>query len=365
MKKWLGIIIGVCALHTMFAQGNKKYTISADIKQCKATQVYLTYGTVGKSGIDTTVVKDGKFVFTGKVIEPTPAMIFTPDYKVKIDLFIDNGVIKITGNADSMYSYKVASNLPVVKEFELFHQGIMQNRQNTIALFQQAYELKNAGDSIKAAEVQKKADVQYKQEFVMRKEYALANPKSYVAAKELLAYTDGANLPIAIEGFENMDEKIKASAMGKELEERIHILTNVEVGKPAQQFTQADVDGNPISLASYKGKYALIEFWASWCGPCRAENPNLITQYELYKNKGFDIIGVSLDDNKEKWKTAIAKDGLPWTQVSDLKGWNNIVGLLYGVRAVPASFLIDPNGNIVANDLRGESLNNRLKTLFP
>ena len=346
------------------AVANNGYTITGTIRSFVATEVYLTYGTVGKSGIDTATVKNGRFIFKGKVKEPTPAMLFSKDYKVRLDLFIDNGLITVTGNADSMYSYKVFSKLAAVKEFEQFNQRIMQNRQHTIALFQQAYELRNAGDSSKANELQQQADAQYKSEFTMRKEYALTYPKSYIAAKELLAYTDGANLPVAIEGYENMDPTIKASAIGKELEERISILTKVEPGKPAQAFTQADVNGNPVSLASYKGKYVLVEFWASWCGPCRAENPNLLEQYNLYKNKGFDIVGVSLDDNKEKWTTAIAKDGMPWTQVSDLKGWNNMVALLYGVRAVPASFLIDPAGKIVANDLRGETLNKKLQQLF-
>jgi thiol-disulfide isomerase/thioredoxin len=124
------------------------------------------------------------------------------------------------------------------------------------------------------------------------------------------------------------------------------------------------VSGKPVSLAGLKGKYVLVEFWASWCAPCRAGNPNLVKQYQLYKDKGFEIISVSLDNVKDKWVDAIAKDGLPWLQVSDLKGWNNAVGRVYGVRAVPQSFLLDKDGKIIGNTLRDESLNAKLAELF-
>ncbi len=347
------------------AKNIKGFTITGNIKFITGDKVFLTYGTVGQSSIDSVIIKKGSFIFKGSVSEPTPAMIFSRDYKVRLDLFIDNGTITITGNADSLYSYRVKSKLPAVMEFEKFNQGIMANRQQTIALFKQAYDLKTAGDTIKAAEIQKQADTQYKSEFEVRKNYALTHADSYVAGKELLAYTDIANLAIAIEGYENMTDKIKNSLIGKELFERINILTSVEVGKPAQLFKQTDTLGNLIDVTSYRGKYVLLEFWASWCGPCRAENPGLIENYKQYNNKGFEILSISLDDNKDKWLAAIAKDGLLWKQVSDLNGWNNKVALLYGVRAVPASFLLDPQGKIVASGLRGESLTAKLKEIFP
>ena len=132
----------------------------------------------------------------------------------------------------------------------------------------------------------------------------------------------------------------------------------------APAFTQNDVNGKPVSLASLKGKYVLVEFWASWCAPCRAGNPNLVKQYQTYKDKGFEIISVSLDNAKQNWLEAIKKDGLPWIQVSDLKGWNNAVGRLYGVRAVPQSFLLDKEGKVIDNTLRDESLNSKLAEIF-
>ena len=121
-----------------------------------------------------------------------------------------------------------------------------------------------------------------------------------------------------------------------------------------------------MSLSDFQGKYVLLDFWASWCGPCRQENPNLVKAYAAYNDKGFEILGVSLDnkDGKEAWVNAIEKDGLTWTQVSDLNSWNNEVARMYGVRAVPQSYLINPEGVIVAENLRGDLLEEKLAEIF-
>jgi peroxiredoxin len=194
--------------------------------------------------------------------------------------------------------------------------------------------------------------------------YISEHPNSYIGAKELLAYTSTNTLNESIKLFNGLSAAIRESQVGKEIADRIALLSKVEEGKPAQDFTQSTPDGKSIRLSSYKGRYVLLEFWASWCGPCRAENPNLLKQYTLYNNKGFDVLSVSLDSDKGNWQKAIDKDGLPWTHVSDLKGWNNAVAVLYGIRAVPASFLIDPSGVITATGLRGETLNKKLESLF-
>ncbi|NSL86962.1 TlpA family protein disulfide reductase [Chitinophaga sp. Mgbs1] len=136
------------------------------------------------------------------------------------------------------------------------------------------------------------------------------------------------------------------------------------IGATAMNFTQQNVKGDPVKLTDYRGKYVLLDFWASWCGPCRAENPNVLENYEKYHSKGLEILGVSLDDKKDAWVKAIKDDGLTWEHVSDLKGWRNVVAKEYNIRAVPSNFLLDKDGKIIAKDLRGEELSRKLEEIF-
>lgn len=147
---------------------------------------------------------------------------------------------------------------------------------------------------------------------------------------------------------------------------RIALVKKTSEGVEAQDFTQPDVDGKPVKLSDYRGKYVLIDFWASWCAPCRRENPNLVRSYAKYQKKGFEILGVSMDKaaDKSKWLKAIQDDGLTWRQVGDLKGWENEAGAMYDVKAIPMNFLVDPNGKIIAKYLRGEELDKKLAEIF-
>ena len=169
--------------------------------------------------------------------------------------------------------------------------------------------------------------------------------------KDNLASIYGELAPSAKKGpfAEFIDKTIASSAFG-------------QIGTMLPDFTQNDVNGKPFTLSSLKGKYVLVDFWASWCGPCRAENPNVVKAFNKYKSKNFTVLGVSLDQDKAKWLEAIKKDGLAWNHVSDLKYWNNAVAVQFGIQSIPASFLIDQTGKIVARDLRGADLDKFLET---
>jgi thiol-disulfide isomerase/thioredoxin len=232
------------------------------------------------------------------------------------------------------------------------------------ALSKQYMDLRKVDDKAGMDKIEEEVDklqADMKQE--VYKPFLKNNPNSPVAIYALRQYAGYDINPEEIEPMYNqLAASIKNSPSAKTFYKEVDIAKKTAIGKYALEFTQNDTLGKPVSLSSLKVKYLLVDFWASWCGPCRAENPNVVKAFEKYKAKGFHILSVSLDQPgaKDKWINAIHDDGMPWTHVSDLKYWQNEVAQLYGIQAIPQNLLLDPSGKIVAKNLRGKTLDDKL-----
>jgi peroxiredoxin len=235
-----------------------------------------------------------------------------------------------------------------------------------MAIIEKAYE---TADNKKDKKAMDSLDKQYETLDLEQKQlvsdYAKSHPASIVAAYEIFNnFSYNSRWGQLDSLYKLLDTNVRVTYFGKELENIIEKTKLTAIGNPAPEFISNDASGKAVSLSSFKGKYVLIDFWASWCGPCRLENPNVVKAFRKFHDKGFDIFGVSLDETKPEWLQAIKKDGLNWTQVADLKGWNSDAATLYGVKGIPMNYLLDKNGIIVAKGLRGEALDGKLTELL-
>ena len=362
-----------------FAQAPQTFTLKGKIANAvPPAKAYLFYNLGANQVVDSAAISLGSFEITGSILFPVNATLVL-DHKgsglQKLDqtsadmlqLYLENGTItlsamdsvakaKITGSQVNDDNLRLMAKItPVMEKAKLIQAEV---KRAPLAK-QQSPEFQN--------EMQNRfKSLQAEQEGVL-KTYIENNPKSYLSLLALSSLGGPAADPAVIEQLYNsLDPSLKAMEAGKKIHSAIDELKVTAVGVTAPDFAQADVEGKVIKLSSYRGKYVLIDFWASWCGPCRQENPNVVKAYNQYKDKNFTILGVSLDrpGAKDAWQAAIKSDGLNWTQVSDLKFWNNEVAQLYFVRSIPQNYLIDPKGKIIAKNLRGEDLKNKLKELL-
>lgn len=380
MKKFFLLGISLVSLSAM-AQEEKSFSIKGNLTnfQLPVAKVFLSYRAGDKSISDSIVPVNGTYTFTGKISEPTMAGL-----RVKLQPAADGSPIKAAGSRDfaTVFLSPVAEmKCNSVDSFSNFkftgspaHEDYLKLNETlkfvndlqraASAVYTQAAKDKNE-PARKAAENQLDSLDNVSRQIYG--EFVKNNVKSPIAPFALSRFA-GWDINVAeVEPLlKQMPAEVQSYSTIKNLNENLAIAKKTGVGAMAMDFTQNDTLGVPVKLSAFRGKYLLVDFWASWCGPCRRENPNVVKAFLAYKDKGFHILGVSLDQPgaKEKWLKAIHDDNLTWTHVSDLQYWKNAVAVQYGIQAIPQNYLLDRDGKIVAKNLRGEELNKKLADLL-
>lgn len=366
-------IIGAMALlllsGALWAQAEKGFILKGNVSGLgSGKQIYLVNHNFKTNRLDTiarTVSSDGEFSLKGSVAYPQQCYLFVQGIKTDLTVFVENTGISVSGNIEAPDAVVVtgSESQTEMDNYNKQHAAIMSRKPLLAAEYQKA---KDAGDEVGAEAAFKKFEAMDAEARRFALTFVANNPKSYVSALILLKNFNNKNPEETNALYNKFSEAVKQSSAAWAIKKRLNIWATTSVGKQAPLFSGKDPEGRPIALNDLlkKGKYTMIDFWASWCKPCRAENPNVTKLYKQYHAMGLNILGVSLDANAVAWKKAIADDGLIWEHISDLKGWGSDYAVLYGIQSVPATFLLDANGKIVGKNLQGEELTTRLKELF-
>ncbi|MBK5202933.1 MAG: AhpC/TSA family protein [Prolixibacteraceae bacterium] len=365
------IVLSVVILFVFAACQNKSgnYKISGEIAGVDSGKVYLLKPEVGKAPIveDTADIVNGNFEMEGTAGKYATFHLLRLNKKQYFaEFFLQGGKTNITAYKDSTINATKISGSSETDIFNIFIKelaSLQQKRNKYKQEYQAAAAKQNQQEMDRIqADFQASSDnmIVYTKNFIRENNNSVVAP--FILYNQLAPSLEYDQLK---ELTDTISPELQGSEYMSKLNEYLSRKAKTAIGAIASDFTMKDTEGNDFTLSSLRGKYVLIDFWASWCSPCRKENPNVVTAYNNFKDKGFDIVGVSLDKDKKAWVKAIKDDNLTWHHVSDLKFWNNVVARTYGVQSIPYNLLLDKEGKIIAMNLRGENLSKKLKEIMP
>ena len=341
-----------------------QYSIKGTVSSVDTGMVYLQkYDLENWVNIDSTKLEKGEFTFRGSIELPEMCQIAMEEKKILAPVFVENSMIDVKIFPDSLDQsiIKGSGTHDTYRNYLSLKEPLDKKMEE---LYEEWKKAREVGDNLtmnRADSISTVLDGEMKTQLM---NFVKTNNATVVSPYLVMRNSWWFELPDLKEIADKLDSSISNSEYTKSLKKRVDILNSVEIGKIAPDFTMNDSIGKPVTLSSLKGKILLVDFWASWCKPCRAENPNIVKAYKAYNKKGFDILGCSFDKNREKWLKAIGDDKLTWHHVSDLKGWANAAGKLYGINSIPANVLLDKDQKIIARNLRGDELVKKLAEVF-
>lgn len=337
MAKGLLLLLVVAISTTSFSQiQNREFEIVGDISGFEDS-FYIKlwdFSTGQNVFMDSAKVVNGKFAFKGSINNDKDYQrvgIMTSDFENRKIFWLERGLIHFNAEKGKFHD-AIITGSP------------MQDEYNQLSFLER--------------------QTPKKEQAIVDIDYIKNHPNSLISGNILSIFciTWGKDTSKLL--YDGLSERVKKSEFGEKVFQYLSLAKDIKIGDKFVDFILPDIDGKDVSLSDYKNKYVLLDFWGSWCAPCREENPNLVKTYNEFKDKGFDILGVSVETNKKSWLDALQKDSITWKSISDLNGDNNKAALIYGIHYYPANFLIDPKGTIIAKDLRGDALRNKLSELL-
>ncbi len=375
MKRF-SIILAVLAVLLLTDCSKKQhYTIQGSLGNLNAPATVYLLEVQDQAYVvrDSAVLENGKFTFEGDIDTVAGVQIVLnregTGYEGATEgkgLFLEDGAITIRDSTGSLREAVISGTPNNDAQLRLYEEVTLPLRELQAELEKKQQEAtpEMLEDDAFTAELTAMEQHFNAQVNKLTGDFVYANPDVLVSLYQLMGIA-GIESNERVESlYNNLSDELKQSFIGKELAGKIARLKLFEIGAIMPELTLPDTSGNPVSTSDFKGQYLLVDLWAGWCAPCRVENPNLVTMYNKYQGKNFNILGVSLDNSRNEWLAAIQKDKLTWPQVSDLKHWNSAAIAHFGINSIPTNYLLDPSGKIIAKDLRGQALRNKLEELL-